>query len=71
MLEIEIRVKGKIGKQWSDWMGGLNINHTEGGDSVLTGSIRDQTALYGLIAQMSDLGLQLISVTNLSLATDR
>jgi hypothetical protein len=65
MLQIEIRVKGEIGKQWSDWLGGLNITHTEQGDSVLTGNVRDHSSLYGLISTLSDLGLLLISVSAL------
>jgi hypothetical protein len=65
MLEIEVRVKGKIGKQWSDWLGGVSITHTEQGNSVLTGRVRDHAALYGLLSTLSDLGLLLISVSTL------
>ena len=63
MQQIEIRVKGEIDRNWSDWMSGLAITHTSRGETVLTGSVRDQAALYGLLSLLSDLGLDLISVT--------
>ena len=63
MQKIEIRIKGHIDRDWSDWMGGLIITHT-GRETVLTGSVRDQAALYGLLSRLADLGLQLNSVTS-------
>ena len=62
MQQIEIRVKGQIDQHWSDWFGGLNITHTERGESVLTGTVRDQAALRGLLSRIADLGLELILV---------
>lgn len=62
MLRAEIRVKGQIDEHWSDWFAGLEITHTDQNETVLTGEIADQSALYGLIAQLRDLGLPLIAV---------
>lgn len=62
MQQVEIRVKGLIDQHWSDWFGGLTITHTELGESVLTGTIRDQAALQGLLSRIADLGLELILV---------
>jgi hypothetical protein len=62
MQQVEIRVKGRIDKQWSDWFSGLTISHTDGDETILAGSIADQAALYGLIARLRDLGLPLVSV---------
>jgi hypothetical protein len=64
MQEVEIRVRGQIDRDWSDWFGGLTITYTEDGETVLTGSVRDQAALYGLLSRLSRLGLQLNSVTS-------
>jgi hypothetical protein len=47
MPQIEIRVKGQIDQHWSDWFGGLIITHIESGETVLEGSVRDQTELRG------------------------
>jgi hypothetical protein len=61
--EIEIRVKGQINRDWSKWLGTLSIAYTPAGESVLSGAVRDQAALYGLMERLSGLGLQLVSVT--------
>jgi hypothetical protein len=62
MLPVEIRVKGRIDERWSEWLDDLTITHTDQDETVLTGSIVDQAALYGLIAKLRDLGLPLSSV---------
>jgi hypothetical protein len=64
MQGVEIRVKGQIDRGWSDWLGGPAINHTEQGDTVLTGQVRDQGALYGLLEKLSNAGMQLLSFTS-------
>jgi hypothetical protein len=62
MLPVEIRVKGRIDERWSEWLDDLTITHTDQDETVLTGSIVDQAALYGLIAKLRDLGLPLLAV---------
>jgi len=71
MQQIEIRIKGQIDQDWSDWCGGLTITHTEGGETVLAGSVRDQAALRGLLDRLSDLGLELISVASTGIKTPK
>lgn len=62
--KIEIRVKGQIDEHWSNWFEGMTITHTEQGETVLTGTVVDEPAMYGLLAKIRDLGLQLISVNS-------
>lgn len=62
MQHVEIRVKGRIGERWSEWFDGLTITHSDQDETVLTGPIVDQAALYGLVAKLRDLGLPLLSV---------
>lgn len=62
MLQVEVRVKGCIGKQWSEWFGGLAISHPGPEETVLAGVVADQAALYGIIARLRDLSLELSSV---------
>jgi len=62
--EIEVRIKGHVDTNWSDNLGGLTIAHTLAGDTILTGSVRDQPALIGLINRLSGLGLRLVSVAS-------
>ena len=58
----EIIVKGQLDIDWSEWFEGLTIAHNEKGETILSGQIRDQAVLYGIIAKARDLGLFLISV---------
>lgn len=58
----EIRVKGQLGCQWSDWLGGLTITPADNGEMLLTGRVIDQAAMYGLLKKLRDLGMPLISV---------
>ena len=62
MEQVEIRVKGQIDECWSEWLEGLTITHATEDETVLTGSVMDQSALYGLIGRLRDLGLPLVSV---------
>ena len=68
MQQVEICVKGRIDERWLEWLGDVTITYTEGGESVLTGSVADQSALYGLVARLRDLGLPLVSVNPVEMA---
>lgn len=57
-----IRVGGHIDDSWSDWLGGLSIQHEDDGTTLLTGYLTDQAALHGVIARIRDLTLPLLSV---------
>lgn len=67
MQQVEIRIKGCINKQWSEWFGGLTIRHSSPDESVLTGLVLDEAALYGIIARLRDLGLKLISLSSVEI----
>ena len=62
MLKVEIRVKGRISEHWSEWFDGLEISHTLANEAILKGEVKDQSALYGLLAKLRDLGLSLVAV---------
>ena len=62
MTIYQIRVEGHLNLQWTDWFGGLAITLEEGGDTLLTGPVVDQAALYGLLKKVRDLGMPLVSV---------
>jgi hypothetical protein len=64
MHQVQIRVKGQIDERWSEWLDGLTIIHTEEGETVLSGEVLDQAALYGLIAKLRDLGLPLLAMNS-------
>ena len=61
----QIRVKGRLGRRWTDWFAGLTITPADNGDTLLTGPVVDQAALHGLLRRVRDLGLPLLSVMRL------
>ncbi len=62
MQSVEIRVKGRIDENWSNWFDDLTIAHTDQDETVLTGSVADQSTLYGVLTRLRDLSLPLLSV---------
>ena len=63
----QIRLKGHLDSQWTDWFEGLTITLEENGDTLLTGPVIDQAALHGLLKKVRDLGLPLVSVVQVQI----
>ena len=61
----QIRLKGHLGREWTDWFGGLSITLEENGDTLLTGPVVDQAALHGVLRKVRDLGMTLLLVMRL------
>ena len=59
----EIKIKGHLDQRWSDWFAGMKLTHLEKDETLLSGSLPDQAAIYGLLERMRDLNLTLLSVT--------
>ena len=57
----QIRIKGHLGPQWTDWFRGMTITQEDNGDTLLTGPVVDQAALHSLLRKVRDLGMPLIS----------
>jgi hypothetical protein len=60
----QIRIKGHLGRQWTEWFGGLTITLEDNGDTLITGLVVDQAALHGLLRKVRDLGVPLLSVNH-------
>ncbi len=54
---------GRLEHRWSAWFDGFAIVPQAGEETVLVGTVADQPALHGLLAKIRDLGLPLLSVT--------
>ena len=63
-LECTIRAAGTLDPRWSARLGGLRVRAAGRGFPVteLSGRLRDQAALFGVLATLYDLGLPLLSV---------
>jgi hypothetical protein len=65
LMTYQIRIEGHLGEQWSDWFDGLTITLQNNGDTLLTGPVIDQAALYALLRKVRDLGMPLVSLQRL------
>jgi len=61
--QVEIKIKGRLDPQWSDWFGGLTLTHLAENETLLSGPLPDQAALHGLLERIRDLNLKLVSVS--------
>ncbi len=59
----EIKFKGHLPTHWRDWFDNLSMTHTETGETILAGPVKDQAALYGVLIKIRDMALPLLSVT--------
>lgn len=64
----QIRIKGHLDSQWTDWFDGLTITLEEDGDTLLVGPVVDQSALHGLLKKVRDLGMPLVSVVQIQVS---
>ncbi len=62
----EIRVKGYLNDQWSDWLEGLEVKQLENGETSLSGEVIDQAALMGILNKLSRLNLSILSVNEIN-----
>jgi hypothetical protein len=69
-IRVEIRVEGHLDEHWSAWLGGLTLGHEADGTTTLRGSVTDQAQLYGVLAQVRDLGATLLSLVPLDAGSD-
>jgi hypothetical protein len=58
----QIRIKGHLGREWADWFEGLTLSALDNGETLLTGPVVDQAALYGVLRKVRDVGMSLLSV---------
>ena len=60
--QYHIRLQGHLDSGWGDWFGGATITLLDDGTTLLICEVIDQAALHGLLRQIRDLSLPLLSV---------
>jgi hypothetical protein len=58
----EIRIKGQLDPNWSEWLEGMQVTPLETGETRLCGPLADQAALHGLLNRIRDLNLELVYI---------
>jgi hypothetical protein len=66
----QIRVRGRLDDRWSSWFDGHALAPQADGTTVIEAAAIDQAALHGLLRQVRDTGLRLVSVTRIEPAPD-
>ena len=66
-----ITVKGHLDSHWSAWFDNMTISNQANGEAVLRGPLADQSALYGVLTRVRDLGLPLLAVTLVAIDESR
>jgi hypothetical protein len=64
-LRYEIRVAGRLGPRWSAWFDGMTVATHDDGTTAIRGPVADQAALHGLLQKLRDVGVPLVSLTQI------
>jgi hypothetical protein len=67
-IRYQIRLQGQVSADWADWLHDLAVITEEYENilvTTLTGTVKDQAALFGLLSFIRDLGAPLISLNYL------
>lgn len=59
---VRVRVQGELGQTWSAMVADLAVEPGSDGTTLISGELADQAALHGLLAEIRDLGLSLVSI---------
>src|SRR5688500_13811155 len=63
--QYELRVQGHLASRSSAWLGGLRLTSEADGTATIRGPVVDQAALHGLLQKLRDVGIPLVSLTEL------
>jgi len=62
---VRIHIRGCIDPEWTAWFEGLDVLVQANDTTILQGELPDQSALYGILSRLRDLGIELLSVEQL------
>ena len=56
-----IIIQDHLDEKWKDWFEGMEISY-EGGNTIVTGNLKDEAHMHGILNQIRDLNLKIISI---------
>lgn len=59
--QARIKISGHLDQKWEEWFDGMKIIYEEE-NTILSGFIKDETFLHGILNKIRDLNLNIISV---------
>jgi hypothetical protein len=62
----QIRIDGHLDETWINWFSPLAIANEANGEATLTGAVRDQAELHGLLDRVFGLNLTLLAVNRIN-----
>jgi hypothetical protein len=62
----QIRIDGHLDETWINWFSHLAVANDANGEATLTGAVRDQAELHGLLDRVFDLNLTLLAVNRIN-----
>ena len=69
-LRYDIRVMGHLDPRWAAWFDGLVLTKESDGTTIIHGPVVDQAALHGVLQKLRDIGMPLVSVTQVDPSRD-
>jgi hypothetical protein len=64
----QIQVQGHLDNALADWFAPLLIANEPDGEATLTGPVRDQAELYGILLKLYNLNFTLIAVQQMQMS---
>ena len=59
----KIKIKGHLDQKWEDWFDGMEISY-DGDNTIITGIMKDEAHMRGILNRIMDLNLVLLSVNS-------
>src|SRR4029453_70032 len=64
-MQYHLHIRGHLDPAWTEWLAELAVTQKDDGTTRLVGQFSDQSALYGVLARLRDLGATLLMVAQL------
>jgi hypothetical protein len=61
----QIKLRGHLDRRHDDWLEGFSMTLQPNGETILTGWVEDQAALFGVLLRIRDLGIPLLSLNEI------